>query len=660
MTILYSEIDKEPLGSSTVLIEVAEQGPPGPVAQSGQSYAIITAFTGNAIPAATGFTNCTVSPDFYLPAGGSGIYSAEGVEGTLRRVGTQYSFSRTTAGTAVTITPNTSVFIPGRAKGLPTTIGTVDEMVSIALLPPDGSIMQPLGREAVGDSNPPPYRWNSASVNNTPLAIRPTLVATISPGRFEAKPTLGYDYFGIVADIATTNTAAITRNTQRFQAAVEYCMATPALLQLPPGIIRINDSIKFNQQSGGSKFRGVSMRGTIIEQRTDNKPCFDITANLFNAAEISNLQFQWANNQPATNKDAIAIRFSGQDSCFECLFTKLFFNNGFRGIESGSVSPSALGGGSLWGNEYSHIWSAGLSGATIYLGSQVGSPQNDIRNVYILGGSATERFIYINAGLETTISTVELNINPSSQTFIECVGGTYAEIRGVRTETNTSPNLVTTNPVFLLSNSHVVMTQVELTQTIAVGANNVYNIFRSGGNARLILGQLLHGFTVNSGKICLFSNGLVVHATDIVDVAYDSHGGNKILHPQMTLFDNLLAGTANDAFIHQQNRKRTTDVGDGDITLDEWSAYDHYRFTTALTATRTVTFPSAFSENCQVGRRFKISKLLNTAQAPTAIGDLRCIGVDGSAFVIPAAARGWVEFEYYRLGWSIVGSGTFL
>lgn len=643
-----------------ILLGVGGQGPPGPVGLIGQSYAIITSFAGNAIPAGTAWTDCTVSPDFYLAAGGSGTYTAEGVEGTLRRVGNQYQFSRTVAGSATPIAPNVSVFLPGPGKGLPITVDTVDSLKAQAPPAVDGLFRMPLGWEAIGDSQPATYRWSAGSFDNTPQAIRPNSVAAGSPGRWENRLALSANYFGILADIPSNNTAAITRNTARFQAAVEYCMTKPCCLELPHGIIRVNDSIKLNQQSGGSTFRGVSMRGTIIEQVTNNKPCFDITANLFNAFEISNLQFQWAQNQPASNKDAIAIRFSGQDSCWAGIFTKLLFNNGYRGIESGSVSPSALGGGSMWGNEYSHIWSTGMSGSAIALLSQVGSPQNDLRNIYVLGGAASEPFIAINAGLETTISAIELNQNPNSQTFISLVGGTYADIKGVRTETNTTPNTTGAHPVIKLSNSFAAIGQIELQQTIAVGAGNSYRLFDGDSGSKISIQSLVHGLAINSGNVHFFDGGMDVYCLDITDVAYDQHGGNRIVSNNIFAFTNLSSEIANKAYLHQQNRRRTIDRGDGDITLTEWDEFDHQKFTNALTATRTVTFPSSFSENCQVGRRFKVSKMINTVIAPTSVGDLRCIGVDGGAFVIPAATRGWVEFEYYRFGWKMSGSGEYL
>lgn len=528
---------------------------------------------------------------------------------------------------------------------------------------PDGLGFRLSGYESEQDVDPLHYRWDAASLQNNAGAIRPPSISSaLSPGRLiPAAKTLGSEYFGIVPDLPRANTASITRNTKRFQDAVEYCMNTVSLLQLPSGTIRINDSVRYNQQSGGSTFRGVSMRGTIIEQVTNNKPCFNITANLFNTAEFSNMQFQWAQDQPFSNKNSVAIRFSGQDSCFGCLFTKLFFNNGFRGIESGSVSPSAVGGGSLWGNEYSHIWSTNMSGAAIALESQVGSPQNDLRNIYVLGPNASEPFIIINAGLETTLSTIELNINPNSQTFIFLKGGTYADIRGIRTETNTSPNRSSVNPVFRFTDSQVVISQVEVQQTINVGTKNYYKIF-DGSNSNVKIDSFVHAMSIKSGKVSLFNGDLEYHVTNIVNTGHSLHGGNKILAPGMVVFDNLSATTAAKSYLHQQNRHKTIDRGDGDIVLTEWDEFDHQRFTTPLTATRTVTFPPPFSESCQVGRRFKISKLIKLETTPPngASGDLRCINVDGGAFVIPAAAKGWAEFEYWRFGWKLIGSGPLL
>jgi hypothetical protein len=517
------------------------------------------------------------------------------------------------------------------------------------------------GYESEQDVDPLHYRWDAASLQNNAGAIRPPSISSaLSPGRLiPAAKTLGSEYFGIIPDLPRANTASITRNTKRFQDAVEYCMNTVSLLQLPSGTIRINDSVRYNQQSGGSTFRGVSMRGTIIEQVTNNKPCFDITANLLNAAEFSNMQFQWAQNQPATNKDAVAIRFSG--SCYASIFTKLFFNNGFRGIECVSAPPSASGTGSAWGNEYSHIWSTNMSGAVIALEAQVGSPQNDLRNIYVLGPNASEPFIIINAGLETTISTIELNINPNSQTFIYLKGGTYADIRGIRTETNTSPNRSSANPVFRFTDSQIVISQVELSQTINVGTGNYYKIF-DGSNSHVTIQSLINIFTINSGKAVLFNGGIETHVTNIIDQAYGQHGGNKIIAPGCQVYDNSSANTAEKSYLYQQNRHRTIDRGDGDITLTEWDEFDHQRFTNPLTATRTVTFPSAYSENCQVGRRFKISKLIKLETTPPngASGDLRCINVDGGAFIIPAATKGWAEFEYWRFGWKLIGSGSLL
>lgn len=105
------------------------QGAPGPIGQSGIGYATIG--TAATIPASGGVT-LAISPTNFLLDGASIIGSVAGIDGTLSRAGTAYTFTRTTTGTATAVTPATHAFFPLRVESMPQVVGAIADLRSRA------------------------------------------------------------------------------------------------------------------------------------------------------------------------------------------------------------------------------------------------------------------------------------------------------------------------------------------------------------------------------------------------------------------------------------------------------------------------------------------------------------------------------------------------
>lgn len=166
----------------------AKQGPPGATGLRGRDYAIVASMTGGGIPATTGWTDLVVTPDFYLANGDSGTYSMQGVDGTLRKVGNQYSFSRTTAGSATPIVPNQTAIVPGTSRQIILVLDNIPQLKARPVPPTDGYVAKLNGNWTLHDmADMPMYLWVSTSTRNDPYAIRPNAVAAGSAGRWEAQ-----------------------------------------------------------------------------------------------------------------------------------------------------------------------------------------------------------------------------------------------------------------------------------------------------------------------------------------------------------------------------------------------------------------------------------------------------------------------------------------
>jgi hypothetical protein len=250
------------------------QGPPGPVGLSGQSYAIVLAFTGGAIPAGTQAVNLAISPNFYLPDGGSGIYTIEGVEGTLSRVGNQYTFARSSSGAAVPITPGSSAVMPGVASGFIRTFPTVAALQASSPPPASGYTAKVLRYSSSSTAcDIPEFIYDATSTRNDCFAIKPNAIT--GAGRWVMPPQPFYlpEWAGARGDGVTSDTAAFQRLSNYLEAVTgggEIRLTAPSYNLAPYLASEVNGRILYSTGIGGSTVSGTWHIGSNTKVTSSN------------------------------------------------------------------------------------------------------------------------------------------------------------------------------------------------------------------------------------------------------------------------------------------------------------------------------------------------------------------------------------------------------
>jgi hypothetical protein len=411
------------------------------------------------------------------------------------------------------------------------------------------------------------------------------------------------------------------------------------------GVYNISDDLPIPINASGWKIKGTSRRGTVIRQLTNNKPIFSFPGGNCSEFEISDLNLTWAHIQPATNTQAIAFNMNVSTSqlfanygVYNFSIRDCFIENGFRGIFGGSDTHITA----VWGADLHNISFKSMSGSAIKL--EGGAPNNRINGIYIIGPTGTEPLISLLGQQGLNLDNVEVNNNFYSQPVLklaQCRG----RIGSVRAEVST---FTANSYAFDISNCWLRWDYAQLLTTkIDTGGGKWFVFYNTGLIGSINLGTLeIASTTVLSGIPLVLNNNDGNNTLTIDQV--------MIVGSQIPLTDLYSTTGADGLYVNSWNLPKTSsDNGDTNKTL---IAADRMiqRFSTTLTANRTVTLPSEFAKASDLfaGKEFTI---VRDAIVPGAY-TLQISG-DKPIVTLPSGVRSWVRIIFERYTWRVVGYG---
>jgi hypothetical protein len=386
--------------------------------------------------------------------------------------------------------------------------------------------------------------------------------------------------------------------------------------------------------------------GTRIVQSGDNMPILDIGPNsaqpLMHSWRISNIEFDYANVQPAENKDACAILFS-QMVC-EFSLRGLRFARGSYAIK---VKP---GIGGPWGGVWDElVFESGLTGGAMqWTGCLNGVPNNKWGRFFVDCSNMTGPVFEDVRGYNWVVGTIEYIAARQGAQLLSISAGSICSIEALKLE----------NGVYR-----------DAKDLIAIGAGAHVRIgqFYIGGNA-----MILHP---RHGAVNLFATSiggptgsfeldiLVANGTEIggdVFVINGSKGDMRVKEVsfdsnQWQLCDNRASTTGDTLTVDQyRNDRISRDLGDVDYIVHV-GAPNVLSFETAFTAPRVLDLPSQVN-NMFNGLYYEIrvyGAVKGTNTLRVACGGTRLYEVRETKVVVrfdwrrdTDAANGWVMTKY--------------
>ncbi|MCP2090088.1 UNVERIFIED_ORG: hypothetical protein J2Y81_006175 [Paraburkholderia sediminicola] len=324
--------------------------------------------------------------------------------------------------------------------------------------------------------------------------------------------------------------------------------------------------------------------GTRILQTTDNVPILDIAPNspkpLTHTWRISNIEFDYANEQPASHENANPILFS-QMVC-EFSLTGLRFARGSYAIK---VKP---GIGGPWGGVWDElVFEGGLSaGAMQWTGCVNGVPNNRWGRFFVDCHRMIGPVFKDVRGYNWVVDTIEFIAAQQGAQLFSIAAGSICSIRAIKLE----------NGVYRRSANLF---------EIGAGAHVTVGQFHIGGNAMVLRSE--------RGAITLFATGiggptgsfeidtLVATATELdgdVFVISGAKGPMRIRNMSLDghkwqICDNGLSATGDTLVLDQYKNDRVSrNLGDADyaVALGDPNILS---FETPFTSPRTLRLPSA-------------------------------------------------------------------
>lgn len=171
-----------------------------------------------------------------------------------------------------------------------------------------------------GDGGGNQFSWSGSStaVDNNGAIIKPTAVASTSPGRWLATVTdiLNVKAFGAVADDSTDSTTAI-------QAAIDAAPAIGGQVFIPPGAYKVT-TINITNPNKVVRLAGLDASVGGSQLRTEaNAPLLKITMR----CTVEGIAFKGSYNASYTNQDLILV-----DDVNDVYLRNLFLNIGYNNI----------------------------------------------------------------------------------------------------------------------------------------------------------------------------------------------------------------------------------------------------------------------------------------------------------------------------------------
>lgn len=434
---------------------------------------------------------------------------------------------------------------------------------------------------------------------------------------------------------------------QRF---FSYCCTNSKAGIIPDGRYDISQPIPVF--GAGWSILGQSRVGTEIRQRTNNTPCLLFNADLANNFELGKFTLSHTNAQADPTQPGCGIYYdlpgTTGNGVFNAHYHDIFFVNCGRGFMSnpGKSFP-------VWGSVFERIYSQrGCTGSAFYFrpSPAQGQPNNCFRDCYFFANNVlSTEYAFLDTNAQDTVEIHNIEINEALLgARVARITESNGVIGAIKLETATysqGGNVI----LFEVSNSRFDIGHMLFAVTDITNSTNLFCMSPNGGaGAKIGVGNFQYGFTFSrtaptSGTFTALNatsddKFIVRSITNPVALGYSS---------AVRLLDNVSSNSATGVTIlSMTDTKVSADVGDANYTVAAYSEVTHINYASARTGNRTVTLPSATSDNVFNGLSYTL--MVNTASGFT---------IDfGGVYTFPASKRGSATVVYRRSAWVLTNS----
>lgn len=419
-----------------------------------------------------------------------------------------------------------------------------------------------------------PARRSTASATETTSAAAITRFETLSEENYSARAR-----GGARGDNKTDDTASL-------QSWINYLVANHKRGTLTAGTYRVSAPLVI---PAGYEWAidGDIAGGTRILQMTDNVPIFDIGPNdskpLIHTWRITNIEFDYANDQPPSNESATPILFS-QMAC-EFSLARLRFARGSYAI---AVKP---GMGGPWGGLWDElVFESGLSaGAMRWTGCVNGVPNNKWGRLFVDCHNMVGPVFKDVRGYNWVIDTIEFIAAQRGAQLFSIQAGSVCTIGAIKLENGIYRKAI--DLIGIGAGAHVKLGQFYIGGNAMMlrpesGAITLFSTAIGGRTGTFELDTLSANATSLSGNVFVISGAKGSMRID--NVSFDNH--------PWQICDNATTQTGDTLTISQyKNDRLSDDLGDANhaIAIGDPNILS---FETPFSASRTLQLPSAANQ----------------------------------------------------------------
>lgn len=406
-----------------------------------------------------------------------------------------------------------------------------------------------------------------------------------------ARAAINADFFvnardyGAIGDGSTNDTAAL-------QNWANYIVANHRQGWLPNGTYKITSPLVFPHGYGWG-IHGENSSFVTISQATNNTPILEIgdTDDASHTYTVEGLTLTYASAQSSSNTNAYCIVFSGKltgdVSCtYFSKFRDIWFRNGYYALTT--IADVFV----PWGCEFDQLSMMDMSGGFLDYTDALPAPNNRWGRLTLFCNNAAGPIFKNWSENSASVAAIEFLEAHNGPVLIDTAAGFSADIGAIKLENGTYTG--TGHPLIQFNSTHYVR----------VGDLNL-----TGNNVTIGTGHtfLSCGYGLGSDQSRAEINSLRVKATSLTGDCYAvlAPGSTPIgkitigtveLENGWKLCGNAGTATANVLTVRSWINGAIIDVGDADYTVTP-GCPNIIRFITPLTGPRTLTLPSATSDD---------------------------------------------------------------
>lgn len=387
----------------------------------------------------------------------------------------------------------------------------------------------------------------------------------------------------------------VTDDSDALQQWINYLVTNNRKGYLPKGLYKITKTLNFQTLPGWviegelSVFSGGAGGGSCIIQHTDNIPIFNLGASAgsyLHSWRIIGITFDYKNNQPSTNTNAIPILFSTM--AFEGALKNCYFNRGFYAIKV------ANGVGCPWGSEFDElIFGNGISGGAMDWSQGVNATPNNHFGRFNVNCNGMIGPVFIVRGYNFTIDNIEfLNANNSPVLF-RLIAGSVCIANTMKLEIFNYTQAASLFDIQAGSNFKLGHFNIGgTTGVINVPSGQQVVIFAIGTSSPGTASAIRVGVIIASATSVVNGNAYLIGASPGTTVVVDDINTTSWLlqnNGSTTSAENITVSSFVQGRISQ-------DLGDTNQSASPGITPNTLVFNTPFTSARTVTLPSNGSQ----------------------------------------------------------------